>query len=273
MIFTQPIPFADAVKYVRRKQLLPTNLSSEQLMTIAPDLRERALFSARVENANILQGIQDRVEQLVTGLSPGPGQYSNPATERLEMKNLLDELDYRPAVGDEGTIKDLRTDRRLNLILDTQEKMATGYGQYLQSTDADIVDLWPCWELVRVEDRKEKRNWQERWVRAGGRLSGAGHDRMIARKDDGIWQRISAFGLPQPPFDFGSGMGVEDVDRDTAIELGVIRPSDRVQPERREFNEDLQMSSEVRDQALRAALMADVGDQAQFVGDTLTWKN
>jgi len=45
---------------------------------------------------------------------------------------------------------------------------------------------------------------------------------MIARKDDTIWQALSAFGLPFPPFDLGSGMGWREISRKEAIELSVI---------------------------------------------------
>ena len=37
---------------------------------------------------------------------------------------------------------------------------------------------------------------------------------MVALKEDPVWTRISRFGQPWPPFDFNSGMGVEDVSHD-----------------------------------------------------------
>lgn len=41
---------------------------------------------------------------------------------------------------------------------------------------------------------------------------------MIALKSDRVWTNFSRFGRPYPPSDFGSGMGVEDIDRDEAFE-------------------------------------------------------
>ena len=49
---------------------------------------------------------------------------------------------------------------------------------------------------------------------------------MIALKGDPIWAAISRFGTPWPPFDFGSGMGVEDIDWEEAVELGVLKKDD-----------------------------------------------
>jgi hypothetical protein len=48
---------------------------------------------------------------------------------------------------------------------------------------------------------------------AGGGGRGGGCDalkalpRMIARKDSPIWEALSRFGTPYPPFDFNSGCG------------------------------------------------------------------
>ncbi len=65
---------------------------------------------------------------------------------------------------------------------------------------------------------------------------------MIALKSDAVWTNLSRFGRPYPPFDYGSGMGVEDVDRDEAIELGLL-PKDEPVDEVPDF--DLALESEV----------------------------
>ena len=105
---------------------------------------------------------------------------------------------------------------------DTNLKMKHGYRQFIESQDADLLDVWPCQELIEVEVCKEPCNWPERWVQAGGKLYAG---RMIARKDDPVWFAISRFNLPYPPFDFGSGMGVRDVDHSEAEALDVIKRS------------------------------------------------
>lgn len=231
--------FRQAVRSVARRALLPTTLGSAQIEAIDVGIRERAVFSARVTITQFLARVRSQIMALVAGEQPGPGQYTNPATVRLELRKVLDSVSYQPEPDQAGTIQDLRSDQRLNLIVRTQEQMATGYGQRVLSMDPDTIDLWPAWELVRVEDRVEKRDWVQRWRAAGGTVypgspgglplaPGFSEGRLIALKTDSIWSEISRFGSPHPPFDFNSGVGVEDVDRATTDELGITSPTQAV---------------------------------------------
>src|SRR6185369_16237886 len=138
---------------------------------------------------------------------------------------LLDSLSYKPVPGEEGTLTDLSSDRRLNVMLDTNIEMAQGYGGWAQGQDKQILDQWPAQELIRVMNfdavaRGTARDWPGRWDDEGGEFFGAG--RMIALKNAPIWKDISRFELPYPPFDFNSGMDVQDIERDEAIALGLI---------------------------------------------------
>jgi hypothetical protein len=74
----------------------------------------------------------------------------------------------------------------------------------------------------QIESREEPCNWKERWQQAGGKLCAG---RMIARKDDPIWFSISRFDRPYPPFDCNSGMGVREIRRKEAEQLGVLSRS------------------------------------------------
>src|SRR5690606_30698537 len=122
------------------------------------------------------------------------------------------------------------SDGRRELQVRMNVELMQGQGKWIADQDPDLLDEMPAQELVRFESREVPREWQERWTRAGGRLFGG---RMIALKNDGIWERISRFGHPYPPFDFNSGMGVEDVTREEAMELGLIDLNTRVQPDER----------------------------------------
>lgn len=270
--------FAEAYADVARRGLLPTTLSSAEIAALDAQIRTQAFFSARVAQLEILSGMQEQLAALVRGESPGPGQYTNPATVRLRLKEMLADLDYQPAdPADAGTIKDLRTDGRLNLIIETNEKMATGFGQWLQSTDPDVIDAFPAWELVRVEDRIEKRDWKTRWRDAAGRVGDEVADgtlrrtgRMIARKTSEIWTALSRFGIPQAPFDFNSGMDVRDIGRREAIDLGVIERADR---QTRPQHPGLQpmASTDGKSPTLLAALLQGLGDEYRLLPDgTLT---
>ncbi|MBR0198127.1 MAG: hypothetical protein IJQ34_08330, partial [Kiritimatiellae bacterium] len=63
-------------------------------------------------------------------------------------------------------------------------------------------------------------DWPKRWQKAGGKIFPGG--RMIALKDDPVWVKLSVFDNPFPPFDWGSGMGLEDIGRKEAVKLGLI---------------------------------------------------
>jgi len=277
MIFTEPISFDDAIKSRQVKAILPTEASSRQLMDISAEVRERALFSARTTNASYLMRVNNVITQIVspeTIIDPltgekrpaRPGEYMDPATARLQLKKALAAISYEPDPAERGTLKDLSSDLRLNLIIETNTKMAQGYGYWQQGQNQEVLDAFPAQELFRAEIRDEPRDWISRWRGAGGQLYAG---RMIAKKNDPIWTRISTFGLPYPPFDFNSGMDVMDVARDEAISLGVIQADIKIEPEQRPFNEDVwkDVSQEERQGALFDALVESLGDSAEFTAE------
>ena len=47
MIFTDPIPFTDALDELRAKRLLPTGMSSAEIRALDADVRLKSIFSAR----------------------------------------------------------------------------------------------------------------------------------------------------------------------------------------------------------------------------------
>lgn len=234
-------PFHEALGAMRGKRIMPTALSSAELSAMAAEVRARALFSARTANAEYLQEVKDVLEGILNPHTETRADGSQAtvgmdiAEARLRLKDAHDRIQfYQPEEGERGTIKDLRSDARLNLILRTNVDMAYNYGSFMQGMAEGAVDAFPGQELVRWEERQQHRDWADRWRGAGGTVyAGSGLDgrgRLIARKDDPIWTAISAFGLPYPPFDFNSGVGVRDVSYEECIRLGVMEPGERVEP-------------------------------------------
>lgn len=228
MIAAKPIPFRDAVRLLQAKELMPTNLSSAQLEQIEASIRRQSMFSARVSNATFLQEVSDRIARMVEPAAGGgtPGSYMNATRFRVEMRDILDNLGYvteAPA----GSITNLRSAARLNLIADTNVAMAQGYGQHVQGHSEEGLDAFPAQELFRLGDREVPRDWDTRWADAGGVTY---EGRYVALKGDRIWETISRFGNPYPPFDFNSGMWVKDVPRAEAERLGVVAPGERPAP-------------------------------------------
>lgn len=273
---TSPIPFQEALEFLRSKSLLPTSLSSSDLQKLDADIRARALFSARTANADYLQRIKDLIDELLDprkSLSEGGPGALNPATVRLKLKEALQELSYNLAPEDRGGLKDLSSDRRIDLIIQMQTDSAWGYGKFARDQDPAALLAAPAQELFRAESRREPRNWPQRWMNAGGQFYDGG--RMIALKNDPVWKAISAFNQPYPPFDYGSGMWVRDILRHEAIQIGLLAP-DGANPEPVEglpsFNADLQASVTGLDPDLQRAVLDSMGDMVQFVDGILHLK-
>jgi len=293
MLFDQPIPFAEALASRRLKALLPTTASSRDLARLPAEIRERAMFSARTASASHLARIDSIVNQILdpkTVYDPAtgqtrparPGEHMSEPRAREIIRASLRSIGYDPADIDAapGSLKDLASERRIRVILDTNADMARGYGQFKQGQTTAILDQWPAQELVRIQSRQERRNWHETWRGAGGKVySGAGLDgrpgRLVALKNDPIWSRISIFGLPYPPFDWNSGVGLDDVDRDDAVALGLIDRDRQIQPQDRPFNQGVQAAPPAhpqRQSTLFAAILQALGNRVFFDGQTLNFR-
>ena len=260
MQFTAPQPFDTALAALQAKRPLSTTLGTSELARIRTELRERALFSARTTFGEHLQEIRSQVAQTLSG-------EQDLATAKLRLKESLQRLGYQAAEGEQGTLTDLASDRRRDLIIRQNVAMVQGYGQHVQGQAPEFLDAWPAQELVRNLSRREPRDWASRWAEAGGRFFGS---RMIALKSDPIWQKLSRFGTPYPPFDFGSGMGVEDVSRTEAVELGLISRDQVVPPDDTRLNDSLAATPQLTDADLRAEVLQDLGPDYTWEGDLLT---
>ena len=240
----RPRPFTEAISYLRSKGIMPTTLDTAGLDQLEAGIRRYATFSAQVSRAEILDGISSVVAQVVDPTATGgqPGTAVDVPLARTKLLELLQDIGYTPAEGDAGTIKDLSSFRRLDLIVRTNTLMAQGLGQHVQANDPDVLDAFPAQELFRLQQRTVPRDWIMRWRGAGGHFYGGG--RMIALKDDDIWTRISRFENPYPPFDFNSGMWVKPVSRREALAFGLITDRQRVKPSSVTFAPPLQAGVE-----------------------------
>lgn len=249
-LLDSPVPFQEAIQSLFDRKVVPTNLDSSQLRLLDGKVKRAAFFSATNNLSDVLDGIQQAVGSIINpGKETREGKQVttglDPATARLQIKQLLKDNGYSAAPDIVGTIQDLASDARINLVVKTNVELAQGAGRFIQeNTDADVVDLWPGLELVRYEARAKPRDWEERW-RAAAADSGDDdalrmlddNGRMVARKDSPIWDSLGdsdlfpdALNNPFPPFAFNSGMWTEEVSRDECVELGLIDEGDKVGP-------------------------------------------
>ncbi len=253
-----------AADKILQKALVGSDLNSKEWSTIQAGLRDRAFFSAQVTETRILAEARRMCADVADGRMD--------ASEfRRDMRKVLDQTGYAaPGVG----VQDMRTRARLDLVLDTQVRQARGWAQWKEATTAGALAAFPAQELVRVRQVKVERKWRERWAANGGRLFGG---RMVARKNDPVWTRISRFGTPWPPFDFNSGMGIEDVDWDEAVELGLLKDDDPPpKMEDRGFNDGLEAAVPVQNKDDENGwawthLHAQFGDLIEVHKGKVTW--
>jgi hypothetical protein len=255
--FTKPVPFFEAVNFLAGKNILPTQMTTSELRDLDKKFRQQSFFSAQNFFTDVLAREKDLIESIlnpqqearpdaVTEENP-QGLVTvgfNPATARAAIREALVKRGYQAEPGKRGGLQDLMSDRRINLVVETNEKLAHGYGFKRRGETRTLLNLSPGWELYRQEDREKPRNWQERFSTAGaasGREEGDGWiisgERMIALKNHPIWSELGsssnfddALDVDYPPFAFGSGMWVRDVLRDECLELGILNEGEEVDP-------------------------------------------
>jgi hypothetical protein len=170
--------FKEALQSREVRKALPTDLSSAELERLPVDLLERATFSAKTMSTQYLDAAEKQIRDILEprteirvreGVSEVFTAGTNKASARLELKKVWEALGYEAPEGKEGTLQDLSSDARIDLVLDMNVDMARGYGQWRQGQDEDVLDLWPCQELFRAEEREKKRigfrdgNRRARW--------------------------------------------------------------------------------------------------------------
>jgi len=282
MSFDRPVQFRQALEAREVKAALPTTGSSAELSRLAPEIRERALFSARTTDASHLAKI-DSVVRSILSASGGPGERVNEARARELLRESLQRIGYSPdQVGAApGSLRDLGSMMRLNTIIDTNVAMARGYGWFAQGQNPAILDQWPAQELVRFEERRDRRNWHERWRAAGGQVFPGGDGqldgqpgRLVALKNDPVWTNLNQdFGVPYPPFAWGSGVNVQDVSREDAVAIGLITEAAQVAPADRGFADTLEASVGADPQSeLFDAIRRAMGAQVETDGNVLRFR-
>ena len=224
-------PSTERARLTAQRTPTPTGMDTEEIRAFW-DARRRnqAMFSARTTSVAYLERVREVLQEYQDGLGEAEeGASAETITQgraraRMQMLERLQDLgiaDREP--GDSRRLVDLASSVRLNLILETNAQVAHSLDQVEASSSPVQRALYPAWELVRDEHRREPRDWTARWTESAEAVSWQGvarnaGGRMVALKQSPIWARLGAYpdglGNPFPPFAFGSGMGWEDVDAD-----------------------------------------------------------
>jgi len=249
MLFTDPQPFEQALDSAEVRSILPTAGNSAQLRRLGADVLRRAQFSATVQSVKLLQLEKDVTNAVLSG-------QMDEATGRLQIKQLLAEMGYVPDPEAMDGIKDLSSDVRTNLVIQTSVDTARGFGWYAEGQDPIVLDAFPAQELYDTapgDDRNRRKDVADRWAQCGGQFAG---DEMIALKNDPIWQRLAdlpdGLGNPYDPLWYNTHWRTRDVDRARATELELIDDNTEILPQSVDLNANLQASPDVRDAELQA---------------------
>jgi len=243
-------PLLDAIAKLDIKTPVGSALRSADWETVPLALRERAQFSAGVENARLLQAIQDRMlgqvklqrERLESGETAVFDRAS--FIDAIRQIAVDEGVETIQTADDIGTIKDIRSIPRLGMIYDMQLAQANGFARYKMDQDEGALLLYPAQRLSDSTARKPRADWPERWQAAGDQVGweGALRNDFVALKTSPIWAALSRFGTPWPPFDFGSTREIEDVDWEEAKALGLVKDGDVPQTSVPDFNDQLEAS-------------------------------
>lgn len=278
MDFTAPQPLTDVLARLDVKTPLGSVMRSADWQAMPQEIRDSAFFSAGVTNAQFLgaqqAGIRDMIARARETNAEGQSMWKMDRSQFVKQLRVMGEAlgvahpDGRKGGVNEKDITDPISIARLKLVVNTQLEMAYGQGQFLAAMDPDILSEWPAWELVRITPKKAPRDWMARWTAAGGTL----HDgRMIALKTSPVWSSISRFGKPHPPFDFNSGMGVEEIDVDTAEALGLGHAAaQQPQPVLKPFSAGLKSPVKNLDAGMQKRLQQVSNGKIQIANDEAT---
>lgn len=271
------MPSSATVDYLRQQAPIPSDLRTEDWDRVPLWVRERSFFMAAVDDAEVLQLYQSAAIEIADGTLT-----NDEAARRI--RDQLDARGYAPEPGQEGTIKDLRSLRRINIALDTNVAMARGYGAWKRQQGA--LRAFPAQRYIRGRQAMVPRDWPARWNRAraltfdAGATAAQDEDSMSALVNHPLWTEpgFNRFGAPWPPFDWRSGMTVAPMSRTDARAAGLLPDRDTdpdafaatralLQPQDRALNESLQARPAVTTPALRDALARRLRGYAEWSGD------
>ena len=273
MQFVKPMPFAEAIEKLGSQSPIGAALSSSEWADLPVKLRESALFSAYVEDIRFLQRVQDSLGDFLANnvktLDDGQTLLATGSRAAFveQMQSFLTAAGVHRT---DGGLTDISSELRLGLIFNIKTQQAADYGYYRQGMDPDVLNEFPASRFIRVKDVKEPRQAHEQF------------QDQVYLKTDPIWARVinKDFGVPWGPWGWGCGHDVEDVDRDEAQSLGLIKRGQTVEqvsrangwkPQSKFFNQNLQASAYGIQPQLLDKMKQVFGDRITIQDDVIYW--
>jgi hypothetical protein len=260
MIIEEPTPFLEALEKLQQRGVLPLDFDTVQWQNVPVAIRERAFFSSQVESARLLDSMKGYIDDYLAQSRDENGKLV--AQGRAEFVANMRELAIREGLGRvdpktgqidpeirEGDLTDIRSIARLQLIFDTQVEAAQEYAYWKQGLDPDVLRVYPAQRFIRVRPVMVPRDYHE-----------ANEGVVRLKSDLDFWLDMNRdFGVPWGPWGFNSGMGVEDVDREEAVALGLLEKGERITLTEQDLNDRLQAGVAGMDPDIAESLRRAIG--------------
>lgn len=281
---TEPIPLRDAIAHLDARDPVAATLRTADWAQVPAALRERAFFSAGVDDARFLSLARSK---LLTNLARQRETVAR-GEAFVDRSSFIGDmraqvlasrgLDQRDTSDSSTDLTNLASRARLGLIFDMQTRMAEGYAER-KATLAN-ADYLPAQELLPSTARVPRPDWGKRWEDACQTAGDAraleiyqATGRIVARKDSAAWESLSSFGVPWPPFDFGSQRELGDIRRDEAEALGLVAPDEVIDmADDLGFNARLEATLSDFDPDLIPEIADLFGDKVELSEGVLRWK-
>ncbi|HMP91131.1 MAG TPA: hypothetical protein PJ991_13085 [Kiritimatiellia bacterium] len=272
-------PLADAIRKIAGKTPITSKLRSADWEHAPLAFRERGQFSSGVESIRVMGSIQSKLLKAVSHqreiIQVGGKSYERHVSRDSFIRDIRQAaLDEGLDTGKGNVLTNIAAPRRIGLIYDMQNAQAAGYARWKLDNSADALAILPAWRLGE-SSAKNPRDWTTKWQVAGNAVGweGASRTDFVALKTSPIWMKLSRFGTPWPPFDWGSTRELEDVWRDEAERLGLVGPDDVIEPTmEKDFNAELEASvSDWRPEMFEAMKDA-FGDQVDEKNGKAHWR-
>lgn len=261
MPLSEPLPFDEAIQKVSERIPAGRPWNTADWADQALSVRERAFFSARVENEQFLQRAKTFVKHFIERTTDEDGKLvAGSMSQFVEEMRAFAIREGMGKVGvpddavNEADLTDIRSEARLRLIFQTNVNTSYGHGEWRQSMHPTVLDTWPAARFVRLPGAKEPRPRH---------VQGEGDIRL--KTDYAYWAgwqnapEIGGFQTPWAPFGFNSFMAQEDVSRAEAEKLGLVKKEKQIPGTRKRqptLNHELRaaarnLSPEAKDRLLR----------------------
>lgn len=232
--------FLDSLRELIRRKPTPSARRTADWQRVAPAIRQKSFFSATVQSAKVLTSWRDMLldyltaatetvttpagEETVAFKQTSLAQFRERAATWAIKEGIATQADF-----EDVSVKSVVSNARLQLVFNTQTEQAQEFAYWRQRVgNADYLNRYPA---ARFERRPGGNPEYFRPIHVA-------NEGTVRRWDDfAFWramndEELGGFGVPWGPWGFNSYMRQVPVKRAEAIQLGLIRPDEKLTPPR-----------------------------------------